>query len=162
MVIFRLFKNRNYRRSKIEGQSIVEVILGVLVVTLVLTAVAAGMSQSVKNTAESKFRNLATNYAQAGMEMFQTQRNLLGWDRFYEATGPGTYCLNVLVFSSEGYSNLPSGECAEDKIIAGTSFTREANVTVPAADSIKVEIVVTWDDSGQTRQVSIAQDFRQY
>jgi len=142
------------------GQSIIEVLIATLVVGLVLTAIASSLTFSIKNTAQTKQRELASNYAQEGLEVFRRERNLQGWTSFTEALNTNTFCLNELPADSQAFRDLPAGECEGGTVIAGSTLTRTAYVRVIDADTIEITIGVAWDDSNQMREVSVVQEFR--
>jgi Tfp pilus assembly protein PilV len=142
------------------GQTIIEVLIATVVVALVMTAIAAALTSSLRNTAEGKFRAYANEYAQQAMEVFIRERNLLGWQQFTEAIVSGIFCLNELPANTEAFLTMPVGACTEGTTFAGTDFTRQANVTVLSPDEVRVEVEVLWQDSGRDREVSLTQEFR--
>jgi prepilin-type N-terminal cleavage/methylation domain-containing protein len=144
---------------KQQGQTLIEVLIATVVVGTVLTAVAAGLSMSIKNTAQSKMRSLATGYAQQAIEIFQRERNFLGWDTFLSALSSDVYCLNDLPADSVAFKSLTAGACASGDTIGTTSFQREVNVTV-GANSLTVVSTVTWYDADKQKQVQIEQTFK--
>jgi Tfp pilus assembly protein PilV len=148
---------RNCRNS---GQSIIEVIIATLIVGMVLTAIAAGLTLSIKNTAQTQLRELSTNFAQEGLEVFRRERNMLGWTAFLEALGNETYCLNTFPKDSAAFTSMPTGECSSGTAIAGTTFTRNATVSILSADSIQVQVTVEWQEADKTNSVEVYQVFQ--
>lgn len=142
------------------GQSIIEVIIATLIVGLVLTAIASGLTLSIKNTAQTQLRELSTNFAQEGLEVFRRERNMLGWTSFAEALDSNEYCLNILPQDSAEFATMPTGECSNGTAIAGTTLTRNATVTILSADRIQVQIVVEWQEAYQTNSVEVYQVFQ--
>lgn len=142
------------------GQSIIEVLVATVVVALVMTAIAAALTSSLRNTTESKFRSYAVAHGQEAMEVFVRERSLLGWQQFQEAVISGQFCMNDLPTNSEAFITMPVGTCANGVAYSGTNFVREANVTVVSPDEIRVEVFVTWSDNGRDREVSLVQVFR--
>ncbi len=138
----------------------IEVLIVILVVATVLTALAAGLTMSIKNTAQSKQRSLATSFAQDSLEVFHRERASMGWTSFQDALNDGIYCLNQLPNNSTEFRALSSGECAADEKIAGTNFQREVNLTV-IADEVTVVSTVSWFDGGTEKQISVQQSFRE-
>ena len=143
------------------GQTIIEVLIATVVVAIVMIAVAAALLLSVKNTAQSKYKGLASSRAQEAVEYFRRQRSLLGWTRFFETINAGTFCLNVLPITSEELGELGDGACEAGVALAGTEFKREAWIDVIAANAIRVEIQVSWLDAGVRRNVSLVQEFKE-
>lgn len=142
------------------GSSLVEVILITMVVATVLTAIAASVSMSAKNTSENKKRSMATSFAQETLEMFHRERYTLGWGSFQSALSSGTYCFNTLPADSASFIVISLGPCDEGSVIVDTTYKREAILTI-SADKIKVESMVTWIDDDQERQVEAEQTFKE-
>lgn len=142
------------------GQTIIEVLIATVVVGVVMTAIGAALTSSLRNTAESKFRSYASTYAQQAMEVFIRERSLLGWQQFQEAVISGQFCLNELPANSEAFIAMPAGTCTQGVAFSGTEFEREAEISVLSADEIRVEVVVQWQDNGRDREVSLTQEFR--
>lgn len=140
------------------GQTLVEVLLATTVVAMVLTAIAAGLSSSVKNTDHAKLQNAAAKYNQETLEIFRRERHSLGWEAFRSALSNGTYCLNDLPADSSSFLSMALGACAAETTIEETVFQRQAVVTV-AADEVSVVATVTWDEGGQDKQVELEQAF---
>jgi Tfp pilus assembly protein PilV len=151
---------RFFKRNDQSGQSIIEVLVATVVVALVMTAIAAALTSSLRNTTESKFRSYASAHGQEAMEVFVRERNLLGWQQFQEAVVSGQFCMNTLPADSDSFIAMAVGTCVDGTAYSGTTFTREATVTVVAPDEIRVEVFVEWTDNGRDRQVALVQVFR--
>jgi prepilin-type N-terminal cleavage/methylation domain-containing protein len=146
------------------GQSLIEVLIAVAIVGVILTTIAGGMTYSIKNTAESRYRSLATTLAQDAVEVFRRERSLLGWESFYEIfTGAPseTYCFNTLPATSTQFANVTPGDCTVGFAQVGTEFTREVIVD-PAGGQLRVEAVVSWYDGSDQREVRVVQDFQDW
>ncbi len=155
--------NNNMKRPRLRfspGQTIVEVLIAVAVMALVLTAVAAVLSMSVKNSAETRFKAVATQKAQQAVEVYRRERKVLGWTNFIANVGNGTYCLNELPTNSDEFKALANGACGEGIAEAGTEFTREALVSQPAANVVRVVVTVSWQDGNRTRSVVVTQQLQ--
>lgn len=153
------------RRTQ-QGSSLIEIVVATGVMALVLTAIVAGLTLSLKTNAESEYRLQAIKRAQEAMEVFRRERTLMGWDVFLEGFEDGaTYCLKDL---PEPRGEFLSGACDEDDrfVISGLEFTREAEVniltTTPAEPLIEVTVRVSWQDGSRSRDVTIVQGFRQW
>lgn len=72
------------------GQSLIEVLVALGIISVVITGVATIVTQSLSNTQFSKDQNTATKYAQEGLETVRSIR-----DRDYTAFAllDGRYCL---------------------------------------------------------------------
>ncbi len=142
------------------GQSLIEVILVTVVVASVLTALAASVSMSSKNTNENKKLSVATSLVQETLEMFHRERYTLGWDTFRTSLTDGTYCFNDLPDNSTDFVNSPVGLCDSEEFITDTNYQREATLTI-LADEVNVVSTVTWMDDDQERQVQSEQTFKE-
>lgn len=130
-----------------------------VVIATVLTALAANLTMSAKNTTQSKQRSSALGYAQEGLEVFRRERHNLGWIKFYEALNSGTYCLNTLPVDSAAFVALTTGQCADGTVIGTTNLQREASVNL-GADEARVELTVTWFDGAEEKTVNLTQNFQ--
>ncbi len=147
-------------KKRQSGSSLIEVILITVVVATVLTALAASISMSAKNTSENKKRSVATGFVQETLEMFFRERYALGWSSFQSALSSGTYCFNVLPIDSVSFAAASAGACDEGSTITDTPYQREAILTV-SVDEVKVKSIVTWLDHNQEKQVEAEQTFRE-
>lgn len=152
----------NYQR----GSSLIEIVVATGVMALVLTAIVAGLTLSLKTNADSEYRSQATKRAQEAMEVFRRERTLQGWDVFADSWIDGaTYCLKDLPAPKTTFT---VGECAADDalVISGVEMYREAVVLIdtsnPADPQVEVTVAVTWDSGGSPRDVSLVQGFRRW
>lgn len=151
-------------RSSQRGQTILEVLIAILVVGLVMVALASMLTMSVKNTAEGKYRNLATSQAQEALEVFRRERVRLGWNAFKTAATGGLFCLNTLPSSSDNLTTFlaqNSDECEASYVVSNSNFTRQVEIQ-HAADEVVLIVTVGWLDGNQPREVILEQEFREY
>lgn len=141
------------------GQTIIEVLVAAVIVSTVLTAIAIGLTFSVKTTADSRYRAYATKYAQETLEVFRRERTNLGWESFAVAVTSGVYCYNTLPASTQDFVARIPEECAAGQTIGDSIFTREADVTV-TVDEVKVLSSVKWSDGNRLKQVEVEGVFR--
>lgn len=158
-----MMANKNFYQR---GSSLIEIIIATGVMAIVLTAIVAGLTISLKTNSESEYRFQAVKKAQEAMETFRRERTLLGWQSFLTSMqANATYCLATLPEPRESFT---VGACgAEDTIvISGIDFYREASVTVdtsnPNDEQIKVVITMTWYVDDDVRTAEIAQNFRDW
>lgn len=152
------------RRQRQAGQTIIEILVATGVIAMVMTAVASGLTLSVQNTSQAKYRALASKQVQEGLEMFLRERSRLGWESFRSSLASGSYCLGeVLPADSAGFQALPRGECGQDGYaLAGTTYFREANVTIVSADEVEITVTVRWQDGEDLRTTSSTQILRNW
>ena len=148
------------------GQSIIEVLIATGVVALVMTAVMAAMTLSLQNSAQAKYRSLATKLAQDGMENLRQFRTSLGWEAFYQILsdqGSGTYCLNSLPTNETQLASLESGACETYGISrGGVNFKRELMLDIVSSDKISLQITTTWVDGNRTHHSLIKQELQSW
>lgn len=127
------WKNNNSEK----GQSLIEAVAALGVVTIVLTALSIAVLLGLRNSEFTRKETIATQYAQQGMEIIRNIRDVR-WGDFNSLTdscfGPG----NAL-------TALPCG--AAEYITAGTTkFMRTATFTADTGCK-KVTVTVAWQDS---------------
>ncbi len=144
------------------GQTIVEVLIAAGVVGVVLTGIAAGLSYSIKNSSDARYRAFATTYAQDAIEVFRREKTLLGWEAFYDAIATGVYCANDLPENTTEFLALQPGTCAAGVATFGVEFTRTVDVVVVSPTEIQVTSVVNWTDATRTPEVRVVQQLRPY
>lgn len=147
------------------GFTLIEVLIAIVVVGLVLTAITAGLTSSVKNAAESRYRARASTLGQEAMEVFAREKTLLGWGEFFAFFPNGTtiYCLRTTP-SAGALKTITSGSCGPTQTIdeAGVSFTRQAEVfkAGPLAPEVTVTLTVKWLDGNRLADVTLVRVFR--
>jgi type II secretory pathway pseudopilin PulG len=146
-------------RSRQLGQTILEVIIATSVVGLVMTAVVAVVSVSLRNAARAKAKSVGTKYTQEGIEYFRAQRNLMGWESFFEEIQQSgvfsTFCLASLPYTTNGgLESVPERPCTTSEFVDEDNiYQREAEVTITnvgGQNIVTVTINTTWIDSGRT------------
>jgi hypothetical protein len=159
-----------------KGQSLVEALIALAAAVVIISAITVAVITSVQNSDFSKYQNLATNYAQQGLEIVKQQSQL---DWVDTATYSGTLCLfqgattlpplpsasctdinvgNMFIRQVEIQNNIaPGPACAQDGSNVGTccdNFTSPCCVVGPIADctinpercSSQVTVTVKWTD----------------
>jgi len=150
-----------------QGSSLIEVLIATFIVGTILTAVAAGLTYSVKLNIASKQRSVATRLTQEGMEIFKRERVILGWDAFYSDMNN---CSAVCIENISRSSFLPGdGICAAggscnglfEFIVDNIGFEREAVIDISSGDHVVVTVTTTWEDPRLTKnhKVEISREF---
>jgi type II secretory pathway pseudopilin PulG len=142
------------------GQTLIEVLIATAVVGLVITAVAAGMTYSIKSTSNSQYRTLATEESQQVIEFLRRERSQIGWESFVEQLPSGQYCVNELPNDADGLDGLVLGACSQKIIKLGTEWDRQLTVTTSNATSFEYYVTITWKDGDQTREVQVDGDLK--
>ncbi|MBI2430426.1 MAG: hypothetical protein HYV39_00175 [Candidatus Levybacteria bacterium] len=122
------------RESK--GQTLIEILAAFGVAVVLVTAISIAVLSALSNAQFSKNQNLATQYAQEGMETV----------RRFAALSPGDYCLDK---NSKNSSDLRLKGTGCGRNIDGI-FTREITIEENSSkclDTKKVTALVSWSDS---------------
>lgn len=135
-----------------QGSSLIEILVATGVVGLILTAITASLTYSIKLNAEARYRDLATQAASQAMEVIRREKALRSWQGFstifFSGGSEAIYCLAAL----PGIQEAPiAGACDPDDSLdlnVGQNFKRTAYVTTagaPIATSVSVKIKVYWN-----------------
>lgn len=152
---------------KSSGQTLVEMVVAVGMVSLVLVAIVSGIAISIRNSRFSKNKALATRFAQEGVEKFRFYRDEFGWEPFFEVmSDPGVssdYCLNEFPLSLENIDGK-LGSCAGDTIDDGMVYTRYARVEITTLSPQRVDVVVgvSWYEGASSHFVELPARFNDW
>jgi len=119
--------------KKIKGQSLVEMVIAIGIVLIVIVALVAVTTFSIRNAIFSRNQSLATKYAQEAIEKVRAYREQNTWDNFK------ANCSNVI---SE--INLPT----PFSFYSGTGCICEADIC-------DVKVIVSWTDNKGTHKSEI-------
>ncbi len=149
------------------GSSLIEVLIATVVVAIVVTAIAVAMSQSVRSTAQSRYREVAIKLGQDLQESFKRERNRLGWSQFVSVFGGKTqFCFDAIPseFTEEILASM-AGSCADGQpvTLSGSSvvFYREATVSLNAG-TMEITVDMDWEDDGLAQSLSSVQQLRDW
>lgn len=144
------------------GQSLVEILIATAVVAMVLTGVAAGIVFSVRNTAEARYRAVAGTLAQESIEVFRRERDRHGWRYFQSQLASPEYCFNTLPADISGFAAL-AGSCQSSFTPAGsgTLYRRDVRLQV-AAESVLIEVTMSWQSGAEWEEATISQELRNF
>ena len=121
------------------GQTLIEAMVALGVLAVVIGAIAMTTITGMNNSNFSKNQNLATQYAQQGMDNLRQQSGS-DWSTF-DANSDGTYCLGL------GSTTLTK-PCAAVPNINGV-FLRQVVINTPSPNCTagkKVSVIVSWAD----------------
>ena len=131
------FKKQNF------GQSLIEVVVAVGVMALLLTAVLALISLSVKNSRLSKDRTQAVGLAQQGVELMRTYRDF-SWSTLLAKANNTNY-------------NLPGGWTVATGLsticpVANNIYNYYLRCVVLSTqpEGVAVQVTVSWVEGSQT------------
>ncbi len=138
--------------EKQNGQTLIEALVALGAAVLVLSAITVAVISALNNVQYTKNQNLATQYAQQGIEIMR-QISQSSWGSF-SAYNAGRYCLAQRDTSPCPLGSL-IGSCS---VSSGTScgqnygiFVREVDVAqgsqvTCSIGSIGVTVIVSWSD----------------
>lgn len=143
-------------KTKNAGFTLVEVLVAVVIVGLVLTAIAAAISFSVKNSSQADYRQVATRYAQDAIDIIRQKRATDGWNSFYSTYLPPSGQSRCL----QSNGKLTSTPCAAWNT-NGTNYTRVIKVD-KTTGTATITVTVSWQDGSATRDVTVVQKLFDY
>ncbi len=140
-----------------KGQSLFEIVVALAVSTLIIVAIVALASTSIRNSSYSRNNTVATRYAQQTMEWLRSERDI-NWNDFYAvASATPSWCMTELDWT---ISNAKPN-CSDNEFIPDTFFYREVVFTAGTIDVSGVPkqyvdafVKVYWVDSQGEHQVS--------
>lgn len=135
--LFRTIRSRlEGRLSGGQGQTLVEVLVALGIITIIITALTGVVITSMGNARNSKDQNQATQYAQEGMEIVRQIRDsdYVGFRNY-----SGTYCL-------DGGSSTLGPDCFSANV---DNFLRKVIVTPDGCGTeiAQITVIVSWRDS---------------
>jgi len=142
-----------------EGQSLFEVILALALSTLIIVALVALVSNSIKNAAYSRNKTYATRYTQEATEWLRGERDG-DWDVFSANILSCQASLYVQCLDTLAWENCDI--CGDAEFI-GNIFKREVVFFDIEADSVTLEVKTFWTDSQgihEVRNSTILTDWR--
>ena len=126
-----------------KGQTLIEALIALGVSVVIVGAIALSIISGINNATFSKNQNLATAYAQEGMDIVH-QQSESDWETFKNIAS-GTYCLD------QNATSLDSGSDCISVITPNISsfFLRKVKID-PAGSGCssgeKVSVIVAWSD----------------
>lgn len=151
----------NKMNKKLNGSTIIELLISLMVVGLIVTAVAVSATYSIKNTGEARFKQVATTLGQEAIEKTINEKKRLGFISFSSAVGSNTYCFDTIPTAFDATPPMPvAGICDTNDVVslAGTDFTREISFST-SATVVSAEVNVSWNDSGNIKNIELIQEF---
>lgn len=135
------------------GQSILELIVALLLVSIALTAVVGLITKGISNTTFNRNKTLANSYSSEALEWLRSERDS-NWRNFLaKSSAPGSkWCLPDLSWNN-------TGTCSATNFVSNTQFTREINLVRVNASTINATVTVSWTDSQGTHNSQSTTEF---
>ncbi len=144
------------------GSTLIEVLIALGVAVGIISAITIAVITGLSNTQSAKNQNLATQYAEQGMEVVQTLRNS-DWTTFSSLSN--VYCLprnsttltprigtscgqNVDIFVREVTLTAASSDCTPPTLTPPLAPT--PTPVAISANATKVTVTVSWSDNNCT------------
>lgn len=146
-----------------QGSTLIELLIATMIVGTVVTAVAAGVSNSVKNNAEARYRDIATVLAQKGIEVLRAERGKVGWVTFHDSVPVGTYCMDANSSAVASLRVYDPDTCVITE--SNLDFNRFISLSKTTGSDSEVTAVITvqWERKpGVMSQVTVTQTFKDY
>lgn len=138
----------NYTLGKYDsGQTLIEIVLALSVAVAVITGITFAVTSSLTNATFTKNQNLATTYAQQGMETVRAIRDR-SWSAFFSVPGGPFFCLPE---NSTDLVNRSGLNCDGEGNVG--IFIREIRLNNNSPDctagfgNTKATVLVQWSDS---------------
>ncbi len=118
------------------GQTLLEVLLALSVVVLIIGAITVVVVNSLNNATFTKNQNLATQYAQEGIEYMRRKRDS-SWSDFFAINDTTHWCLPKLPANLEvrSGSNNNVGDCEVEGDIKGEGYHFVRSIEIDHSDS---------------------------
>jgi type II secretory pathway pseudopilin PulG len=146
------------------ASTLVEVLVAVSIIALVLTAVSAMISMSVKLSDSNEKKQLALQKAQEALEFFRKERSINSWYGFSTfLIDSSRYCVSSLPEEVASISTK-LGACSDSDLLeaARYSFKREAVVNFDGNDTLSVQIDLKWNEGNKAKSLILEQNFENY
>lgn len=130
-----------------KGQTLIEALVALGAAVIIVSAITIVVISALNNAQFSKNQNLATQFAQQGMEIMRQKRDS-SWGTFDELEGD--YCLNK---ESNSLTSYGLG-CRQNVDM----FIRKVNIDKSSSDcslATKVTVTVSWSDNKCTSHANL-------
>lgn len=161
------------------GLGLIEVLIAVMSTALMLTAVAILLSMSVANSAEARYRELATDRSQEVIEHLRRYRIIEGWDVFWnyldstgepDMAGNDMFCLTDENFDPPGMEWMPdwpvTGCEYQQDTYSKANIKRILTVSIDRTNNPPTALTATvetfWKVGTQEKSVKLEQRFTMY
>ncbi len=138
------------------GQTLLELVVAIGIVGIVIMALVASVTSSLRYGQATRFRSRGVKYAQEGIELARTLRDSKTWNEFLGyADGSGAWCLDS---AGTFTTNDGSGECP---IASGSTFWRKVNFSWNDP-TMEVMVTVSWGARDRPSTVELTTHFTEW
>ncbi len=137
-----------HKLKRLKGQSLFEMIVAVLIVSLVMIALVSLSTKNLALTAYSRNKTLANRHSQEVLEWVRGERDR-DWAAFVSHSNASgtTWCVANLSWSSQG-------ACSTSNAIPNstTPFLRSMTLRTSAVNTVDVTVITSWIDGSGTHE----------
>jgi type II secretory pathway pseudopilin PulG len=128
-----------------KGQTLVEALVALGAAVVVVSAITVAVITAVSNSDFAEYQNLATGYAQQGIQIVQ-QKSQLDWAHTATYSGTGIWCLPQ--GTTDFYSHITDPNCSDNSVNIQDKFFRQVELISSAKcnNNIQAEVTVAWTD----------------
>jgi len=148
-------KRKNFR---VEGQSLIEVVVALGVVLLVVIALVQAVTTSIKSADRAKKTAQAASYCQEGMENIRAYRDA-GWTTFSSRVGPNVGDTSI---NYDLPGSIPAATACPSTPNLVNTFTRCVKFERSATEKVKIILTVSWADSSGTHKSDLISYFTKW
>lgn len=132
-----------------KGQTLIEALVALGAAVIIVSAITIVVISALNNAQFSKNQNLATQFAQQGMEIMRQMRDS-NWGTFDELSR--AYCLDK--GSNMPVPKAPIAGCGQNVDV----FVREVDIeknSSSCSDATKITVIVFWNDAKCTSSTNL-------
>lgn len=129
-----------------QGQSLIEVVIAVGAMSLLLVALLATISLSIRNSRLAKDRTQAVSLANEGVELMRAYRDY-EFNAFFTEARIDNYNLPYNWVVEDGLFD----DCSTTEFVIRDSYRRCVRLTSVDLTSVDVEVTVEWQEGSQVK-----------
>lgn len=140
-----MIRNTRYILWDMKGQTLIEVLVALAVAMVIVTAVTSTVLSSLRSARQNTDKNMATQYAQEGLEIVR-QAKEANFTKLFNETG--IYC----VAKDQQLLGARSATCSTPnigKFIRVVTIERSSSTSSPncGLNALKATVTISWNDS---------------
>lgn len=133
------------------GQSLIEMVIAIGMMSFLMVAILSVTSLSIKNTRVAQDRSQAVGLAQEGIELMRTYRDF-SWTDFYNLANGQSYILEDNWTVESGLSQIGCDQT--NYFDASNYYSRCVSLSTVEVNSVVIEVVVYWQEGSQLKSIS--------
>lgn len=147
---------KRYISTLSRGQTLLELVVAIGVVAIVITALVAAVTASLRYSQSTRLRSRGVKYAQEGLELSRKLRDTNTWSTFDSyANGSGSWCLDE---NGAWVVDTASGNCP---VSVGNNFWRRVHF-VRNDPIMEVTVSVSWGERNTPSSIELKTHFTQW